>query len=93
MAVSKRLYLNLVFTLAFAVAATAFHMVYHSLDYVGINDTQQLPIHLAIDVSLILVAISMFTTFRQIYGLLQGGTVGKKVEENLRSAVNEILEK
>jgi len=92
MAASKHLYKQLLLILIFAFSATFIHLLYHIGDWQNVTPQQEFVFHMAIDASLVLISISIYSTFRQVYGILQGGKSGKQVEEKLRNTVNGIID-
>lgn len=91
MAVSKNLYKYLFMILGFSVAITISHLFAHLVEYFPVSVETDFLIHISIDSMLILVAISLYMTFKQAYGMMQEGSPSaKEIENKLRQSAMKI---
>lgn len=88
-AISKNLYRHLGLILGFSLAITIIHFLAHVATYYSIPLEADLVIHVSLDLMLILVSTSIYMTFREACGLVQGGPHARRVEKELEGSLRE----
>ncbi|MEO9319054.1 MAG: hypothetical protein ABI361_00110 [Nitrososphaera sp.] len=92
LAASKVLYRYLFVVLASALGASVAHLIYHVGEFLTVPLEVELFVHVAIDSMFILVAVSLFLTFRTAYGMLRKGATRNDIESKLRQSATKLTD-
>jgi hypothetical protein len=90
LAASRNVYKYLFMVLGFAAIASVAHLVYHIGEFGSLPLELELIVHIIIDASFILVAVSLFLTFKTAYGMLTDEKAKSSLEKIFRDAASNI---